>query len=255
MTWLGVLLLALGLGDLIAGDMAGRPRSHTRAALGVLVALVTILGCSILLQLPRAAVGEPLACSLLITVPWMFLRVDSSRTPLTRWRAGLALLLLLVFLCTATGLSGRWHHAPGSRVTDWLRALPFEGLAQQPTARVVLALGLASVLMSTANGIVRTMLAVASAQLASSEAKLNGGRYIGVLERLLILVLVIAGEPTTAALVVSAKSVLRFPELSRSARQGGRKGREKVDMLTEYFLLGSLLSWSLALAATSLLRA
>ncbi|MEZ5165180.1 MAG: hypothetical protein R2695_01345 [Acidimicrobiales bacterium] len=68
---------------------------------------------------------------------------------------------------------------------------------------------------------------------------------IGPLERLLILGLVVAGQPTTAALVVTAKSLLRYPEL---------RDADGIDVheLTEYVLIGSLLSWMLALVGAAI---
>ena len=66
---------------------------------------------------------------------------------------------------------------------------------------------------------------------------------IGPLERLLIIGFVVAGQPMTAALVVTAKSLLRYPEL---------RSHDDVDVhaVTEYVLIGSLMSWAVALAAT-----
>jgi hypothetical protein len=65
------------------------------------------------------------------------------------------------------------------------------------------------------------------------------------MERLLILGFAVAGQLTAAAIVVSAKSLLRFPEISRSDR--------RIDAVTEYFLVGSMSSWLIALAPTVLL--
>ena len=105
------------------------------------------------------------------------------------------------------------------------------------------------------------LLAMAGTAIEGGERRLQGGRYIGAIERLLIFGLAAAGEPTAAALVVSAKSILRFPELSRAARRedlrdaGGMPAGDDdrpitadVDVIPEYFLLGSLVSWALALA-------
>ena len=64
------------------------------------------------------------------------------------------------------------------------------------------------------------------------------GRWIGRFERTLILLLLVAGAPTAVGLVVTAKSILRFPEIT------GDKPRMK----PEYVLVGSLASWTLAVA-------
>ena len=82
----------------------------------------------------------------------------------------------------------------------------------------------------------------------------RGGRLIGPLERYLILGLALAGEPTAASLVVAAKSILRFPELASVARREDRGERlDRVDAVTEYVLIGSLVSWAVALAPVALL--
>lgn len=104
----------------------------------------------------------------------------------------------------------------------------------------------------TSNGIVRTCLQIIrTTPVAESEKTLKGGRFIGPLERLLIFGLALAGQPTAAALIISAKSIIRFPELQSKGVQDRADGNKTklIDELTEYFLLGSLLSWSLALLA------
>jgi len=72
---------------------------------------------------------------------------------------------------------------------------------------------------------------------ASSDDMAEGlekaGLYIGLLERFLILSAFVTNSPTTAGLIVAAKSILRFPEI---------KGRP----FAEYFLIGTLISVSLA---------
>ena len=63
----------------------------------------------------------------------------------------------------------------------------------------------------------------------------NAGLYIGWLERILILTAVILRSPATIGLVLTAKSIVRYPEL--------RSGR-----FAEYFLIGTLLSIILAIS-------
>jgi len=62
-----------------------------------------------------------------------------------------------------------------------------------------------------------------------------GGEIIGYLERALILTFMIQGELTVIGFILAAKSILRFGDLSK----------EKDRHLTEYVLLGSLLSVSI----------
>ena len=65
---------------------------------------------------------------------------------------------------------------------------------------------------------------------------LRGGRWIGPLERLLVIVLVGAGADVAIGAVVAAKGVIRFPEISQDST--GEKAEE--------FLIGSISSWILA---------
>lgn len=79
---------------------------------------------------------------------------------------------------------------------------------------------------------------------ADGDAPLRGGRWIGPLERILLLLLASAGAHHIAiAAVIAAKGVVRFPEISRD--EGGGKAEE--------FLIGSLASWTLAVLAAALL--
>lgn len=90
------------------------------------------------------------------------------------------------------------------------------------------------VLTAPSNWLVRWVLRLAR-QSGPADAR-GAGRWIGPLERLLIYVLVVVGESGAAGLVVAAKSVLRFPEISGTPA--------KID--PEYVLVGSLASWLVA---------
>lgn len=69
---------------------------------------------------------------------------------------------------------------------------------------------------------------------------LKGGRLIGPIERLLIVVLAFAGAPQIIAGLAAAKGVIRFPEISED-RSSGSKAEE--------FLVGSLASWAMSAIA------
>lgn len=66
---------------------------------------------------------------------------------------------------------------------------------------------------------------------------LRGGRFIGPLERWLILLLTVTAQPTLIAALVAAKGIGRFPELSADRARGAK---------AEEFLVGSLVSWGCA---------
>lgn len=62
----------------------------------------------------------------------------------------------------------------------------------------------------------------------------NAGMYIGWLERFLILTALLLHSPATAGLVLTAKAIARYPQF-------------KHVRFAEYFLIGTLLSISVAL--------
>ncbi|MGV2900068.1 hypothetical protein ACNPM4_00170 [Microbacterium sp. AGC62] len=74
-------------------------------------------------------------------------------------------------------------------------------------------------------------------------AGFQGGRLIGPLERLLVLILTLAAAYPILAAMLAAKGIVRFPEISRDGETGAR---------AEYFLVGSLVSWVIALGAAFL---
>lgn len=74
---------------------------------------------------------------------------------------------------------------------------------------------------------------------------MRGGRYIGPLERVLVLVLALTGAYGVIAAVLAAKGVVRFPEISADRARGTK---------AEEFLVGSLVSWACAGAGVLLVR-
>jgi len=65
----------------------------------------------------------------------------------------------------------------------------------------------------------------------------DAGKYIGILERLFVFAFIAFGQWQAVGLLIAAKSVFRFGDLSRA------KDRK----LTEYILIGTLLSFGLAI--------
>lgn len=72
----------------------------------------------------------------------------------------------------------------------------------------------------------------------NDESLNNAGKYIGILERLFVFTFVISGNWQAIGFLLAAKSVFRFGDLKES------KDRK----LTEYILIGTLLSFGVAIA-------
>jgi hypothetical protein len=129
-----------------------------------------------------------------------------------------------------------WGAAPDPpRVPDaWHATL----LGQVGPTRTVVLAGVLLFELSTSNIVVRLLLDATGVSAATNESALKGGRLLGPMERVFILVLAVAGQLTAGAIVVAAKGLLRWPELQRSRAQGPTA-------VSEYFLIGSFASWLL----------
>lgn len=74
-------------------------------------------------------------------------------------------------------------------------------------------------------------------QINKHESLANAGNYIGMMERLMIFAFVISGNFSAVGFLLGAKSIFRFGDLTEAR---DRK-------LTEYILIGTLLSFGIAL--------
>jgi hypothetical protein len=103
------------------------------------------------------------------------------------------------------------------------------------TAIVLVALALA---WWPAAAAVRRLLAAVDLTSDATISQPGLGRWIGRFERTLIVLLLISAAPTAVGLVVTAKSILRFPEITG----------DNPAMRPEYVLVGSLASWTIGVA-------
>jgi hypothetical protein len=149
--------------------------------------------------------------------------------------AGVALLgVVIVLLVVSSG----WWTFDDVPARGWYDDLPIPRLADVPIERAALGLGVVLFLSTAANVVVRRVLEATGPQVLAQGAELTGGRVLGPLERWFVLACALSGNLAAIAIVVAAKGILRFPEISRDNADGLR---------AEYVLVGSFVSWGLAL--------
>lgn len=245
MTLFALWLAVLGTADLVRWRAAAGRRSQLAAAGAAL--LVALLGGA----LGGLGVGRTLLWSAgltALTVLWLLSsaavlgRSRPDRAPRRPAPAWLPLGTLAVGGLGLLGASGRTPALEGG-LLRWYDGLQVPAAAGLSFDRFAVVAGGLLFLQATANVVVRLVLDSAGTPAEQGETTLKGGRLLGPMERTFIFALGVAGELTAAAVIVAAKGLLRFPEIQSSARDSSRR----VDELTEYFLVGSLTSWLLAL--------
>lgn len=253
----GLILLSVGSADLIRQFM-----SPPRRWIGLLVAGVLILALG--------AVGDAILPALLgvaLAAAWMWVMPSGRPARAAFWPA-----VVLGALCGGLVALLGPRVDPGLIGTVWhLPAPP----GDVPFDLAVLVIGTIVFLLESANVVVRAALdvemparAVPGAPPAPApagdetevipavddaldrdavplavEPALKGGRLIGPLERVIVFAMMLTGAYTLVAAVFAAKGIVRFPEISRDDGTGSR---------AEYFLIGSMVSWGLALAGALL---
>lgn len=262
----GFTLLAIGLADVLRRFLHRRALWIGIAVAGVLVLVLAALGGAYL----HAVVGLALAAL------WVWLLPLDGRPRFSFWPAVLLAVLVVALVAfmparAATGIfAGRWLATPFGPIGFDL---------------LVLALGVFAVLLETGNVIVRAALLGEQAEIPadvsadrdappagavaglvpvapsvldpgtptaseptppapSADPGFRGGRLIGPLERAIVLLLTLFAAYPLLAAMLAAKGIVRFPEISRDGVNGGR---------AEYFLVGSLVSWVVALGGALLL--
>ena len=239
----GVWLLVVGVCDLLRASRDAT--SVRRRLLLVLAGVAALLFAGVSSRFSAGWWGTVGACWLVGFVAWVVtssLALDPSSSHRDRWRTA-------AFVCFAVAL--------GLLVLVGARPLPESGLwtwmadrtlvGAVGGARFVTDLGVALAMLSTSNVLVRLALDAVGVPAVTNEKQLRGGRLLGPMERLFLLILATAGQVAAGSAVVAAKGLLRYPEL----RSGHDRGPTDV---SEYFLIGSFASWLLALGGWTLLR-
>lgn len=243
MSWLGILLIGFAVTDLVHSVRRTR---FLPECVGALTALV--VGVLAGLTSGRDVVALVLVAVVVllwgVTVTWGFGHAGPKP-------ARLPLGLFVVALAAAVACSGLAPEASG-QLERWLDSVSLPALEGTDPDRFLLLTGAFGVQLSTGNVLVRLVLKStgtinprADGQMPPTQLK--GGRLLGPLERVFILALALGGQVTAASVVVAAKGLLRFPELS------SRHEQQSVHEMTEYFLLGSFVSWLVALGSFVLL--
>ncbi len=116
-----------------------------------------------------------------------------------------------------------------------------ESLGDRRSVVIVIAGGLAALFVG--GEVIARVMHPFALKLSSPPAGMeNAGLFIGWLERVLLYVLVLAGAPDAAALIIAGKSIARFPSFKEEA-------------FAEYYLIGSLMSLAIAAGAAIAVRA
>lgn len=239
MSWLGILLIGFAVTDL---THSVRRTRYLPECVGALVALCVGLLAGLTSGRDVAALLVIVAVVLVwgLTVTWGFGHPGPKA-------ARLPLAVFLASLVGAIACSGLAPSAAGP-LARWLESLAIADLSTVPADRFLLLFGAFAIQLSTGNVLVRLVLKATGTINPRSDGgmpptQLKGGRLLGPLERIFILALALGGQVTAASVVVAAKGLLRFPELS------SRHEQQTVHEMTEYFLLGSFASWLVALGS------
>lgn len=250
MTWLGLLLVGIATSDLVF-SWTRRPRLAEGAAAATVVVVGLLAGCTgpflVGLLLVAAAVvawGE--------SVTYGF-GAQRFVVPLTVLGASVALGVL------ASVASPR----EGGLLEEVLLESTLPVLSGMESGRAVLLAGVLLVQLSTGNVVVRLVLGASGTthplrSTTGQQQHLKGGRLLGPMERLLIVGLGLGGEVTAASIVIAAKGLLRFPELQSARADGSTDGGPAgpgIHEVTEYFLVGSFVSWTVSLTCLALAAA
>lgn len=248
-----ILLVLIGSADLA--------RSGISSTLGRVVAIVIAwLAVILLATLGLGIAVWWVAIPVLLAVAWLATTttsIDRRTAPGIVPAVGvlLSLVAFLIWDRTSLGMSGF--------IVDWHAGVVSAVISSLSLAALAVAVGVTLFAVESANLVVRAALRPATAASkpvimpgsrspwwkrtaapALAVADLRGGRLIGPVERVLIIALTLAGALPIVAGLIAAKGIVRFPEISNDGAGGSK---------AEYFLVGSLVSWAIAVAGAGLI--
>ena len=224
-------LLALLVAHLVA-DFPLQPdwmirRKRNPAVLGLHVLIVTGTAALALGGWPTTVLAILVGTHLAMDAIKVYLLKDSLGTFTLDQVVHLAVILALALAFPHTLAQGWWTTLPADLMAAYLVGLCLLG-------------GVIASLMTGAI-VIRKATAPFTRQLTGDIAGLeSGGSYIGWLERALVMLLILIGQPAGVGFLITAKSILRFGDVRDSSQR----------KLTEYIIIGTFMSfgWGLAVA-------
>jgi hypothetical protein len=79
-------------------------------------------------------------------------------------------------------------------------------------------------------------------KITNPESLANAGKWIGIIERLIVFILVMLGQYSAISLLIAAKGIIRFNE------------KDRPEVKTEYLVIGTLMSIGIAIVTGVLLK-
>ncbi|KFF17408.1 DUF3307 domain-containing protein [Chryseobacterium sp. JM1] len=131
-------------------------------------------------------------------------------------------------------------------ISFYFKEFNFDFLSNQE----VLKIGMAALFLSTPASIFIKILLSSWTPVPETQSSLqteslsSAGKYIGILERLLVFTFIMVNHWEGVGFMVAAKSVFRFSDLAQAKQR----------KLTEYVLIGTLLSFGLAVLTGILIK-
>lgn len=229
MTLLGLFLAMIGTADLVRYGARESDIGRRGWAVGAAAAVVWLGFWG--LGRPGHDFWLPFV-GIALTALWVF----ADRLPV-RAAERIALGAIAAAILALLGF-GQHLSAADGWLQSWYAGLDIDGLRDVSFDHFTLAVGCFLILQNTANLIVRLVLQGAGPGVLDSARTLKGGRILGPLERSFIFAMALSGQFTAVGAVIAAKGILRFPEISRANDDGD---------MAEYVLVGSFVSWVLAL--------
>lgn len=225
--------LALLVAHLIA-DFPLQPdwmieRKGNPAVLALHAALIFTTAGLALGAWPPALLAILLATHLIMDAIKVYLLKDTLRTFTLDQAVHLVVIAALSYVYPQTLAQGWWTHLQDAWLTAYLVGLCILG-------GVIASVQVGAIVIRKATvGFVGEI----SHQIKGLE---RGGLYIGCLERGLVMLLILMGQPAGVGFLITAKSILRFGDVRESSQR----------KLTEYIIIGTFMSFGWGLLTAGL---